>query len=56
MTTDGPAAGAVRVGDSVLSPGVGYCDISELAGRGYWYGSAGLTYDLRDLHSDAHRA
>jgi uncharacterized protein (TIGR02001 family) len=35
--------------------GVGYYDITELAGRGYWYGSAGLTYDLQNLHFDVSR-
>ncbi len=35
-----------------LVGGVGYYDLSELAGRGYWYGSAGLAYDLQRLHFD----
>jgi uncharacterized protein (TIGR02001 family) len=35
--------------------GVGYYDVSELAERGYWYGSAGLAYDLASWHFDVSR-
>jgi len=35
--------------------GVGYYDLSELVGIGYWYGSAGLVYDLPRLHFDVSR-
>ena len=35
--------------------GVGYYDLSELIGTGYWYGSAGLAYDLPRLHFDVSR-
>ncbi len=35
--------------------GIGYYDLSELVGTGYWYGSAGLVYDLHRLHFDVSR-
>jgi uncharacterized protein (TIGR02001 family) len=30
--------------------GIGYYDLSDLVGKSYWYGSAGLTYDLPAVH------
>ena len=35
--------------------GLGYNDLRELVGTGYWYGSAGFVYDLRRLHVDVSR-
>jgi hypothetical protein len=35
--------------------GAGYYDLSELVGTGYWYGSAGVVYDLPRLHLEVSR-
>jgi uncharacterized protein (TIGR02001 family) len=35
--------------------GAGYYDLSELVGTGYWYGSAGVVYDLPWLHLEVSR-
>jgi uncharacterized protein (TIGR02001 family) len=35
--------------------GAGYYDLSELVATGYWYGSAGMVYDLPRLHLEVSR-
>lgn len=35
--------------------GVGYYDLSDLVGRSYWYGSAGLVYDMPSVHVEVSR-
>jgi uncharacterized protein (TIGR02001 family) len=35
--------------------GVGYYDLTDLVGKSYWYGSAGLVYDLPNLHLELSR-
>ncbi|MEJ1965359.1 MAG: TorF family putative porin [Gammaproteobacteria bacterium] len=37
------------------SAGLGYRDVSSFFGTGYWYGSAGVTYDRARLHASLMR-
>jgi uncharacterized protein (TIGR02001 family) len=42
-------------GPFAASAGVGFRDVSQFFGTGYWYGSAGLTYDRGPLHASVLR-
>jgi len=35
--------------------GIGYYDLTDLVGTSYWYGSAGLVYDLPTVHLEVSR-
>lgn len=37
------------------SAGIGFRDVSDFFGTGYWYGSAGLSYDRGPLHASVMR-
>ena len=50
------AAGTLPIrGALAASAGLGYRDLSNLFGAGYWYGSAGLTYDRARVHASLMR-
>lgn len=49
-------AGTVPVGGAFgASAGVGFRDVSDFFNTGYWYGSAGLSYDRGPLHASVMR-